>query len=213
MRTSEAQREIMMHLNHSIRTSVLGIVAMLNVAVFAPANVRAQEEILAAAPAIEASWDETSGYGAVEATRAAINALPQDPAVITSLVPSDVRWAPEPSIDAALSAEASRVAAAQQALLSTDLGSMQEEALLAVVAAGPTWDEMSGYGSVETTRAAISSVNNATIADEAALRAQFRAVELSMSSSLGAESNAAPLARGTRAESSVLWAILLDDNA
>ncbi len=48
-----------------------------------------------------------------------------------------------------------RVLAAQQALQSPDLGSLQEEALFAVVAAGSSWDETSGYGSVEASRATI----------------------------------------------------------
>src|SRR5215207_3169282 len=47
-----------------------------------------------------------------------------------------------------------RVLAAQSALHSGDLGSMQEEALFAIVAAAPSWDESSGYGSVEASRAA-----------------------------------------------------------
>ena len=42
---------------------------------------------------------------------------------------------------------------AQQALQAGDLGSMQEEALFAVVAASSSWDETSGYGSVEASRA------------------------------------------------------------
>ena len=52
-----------------------------------------QEEALLAVVAASSSWDETSGYRAVEAARAA-NALPAAPAVIMSQVPSDVRWAP-----------------------------------------------------------------------------------------------------------------------
>jgi hypothetical protein len=36
------------------------------------------------------SWDETSGYGSVEASRATIG----HPAGITTQVPADVRWAP-----------------------------------------------------------------------------------------------------------------------
>src|SRR5215208_2205269 len=49
----------------------------------------------------------------------------------------------------------SRVSAAQQALLSPDLGSMQEEALRAVVATTLSWDQTSGYRAVEAIRATI----------------------------------------------------------
>ena len=50
------------------------------------------------------------------------------------------------------SVEARRVVAAQQALQAGDLGSMQEEALLAVVAAGTSWDDTCGYGVVKASR-------------------------------------------------------------
>ncbi|MBW3634539.1 MAG: hypothetical protein KY456_16090, partial [Chloroflexi bacterium] len=48
--------------------------------------------------------------------------------------------------------EARRVVAAQQALQSGDLGSLQEEALLAAVAAGTSWDDTRGYGVVKASR-------------------------------------------------------------
>ena len=89
-----------------------------------------EEEHLRAVVAAAPSWDETSGYGAVEASRATIDY----PAVSTS-------------------AEQTRVLAAQRALQGGGLGSLQEDALRAVVA-GPSWDETSGYGSVEASRAA-----------------------------------------------------------
>ena len=44
---------------------------------------------------------------------------------------------------------------AQRALLSGDMGSMQEDRLLAIVAAAPSWDVSSGYASVEASRAMI----------------------------------------------------------
>jgi hypothetical protein len=90
-----------------------------------------QEEHLRAIVAAAPSWDETSGYGAVEASRATIGS----PAASTST-------------------EQTRLFAAQQALLSPDLGGLQEEALAAVVSAGQSWDETSGYRSVEASRAA-----------------------------------------------------------
>jgi len=77
------------------------------------------------------TWDATSGYGAVEASRATIGS----PATSTSAVQT-------------------RVLAAQRALQGGDLGSLQEEALLAVVSAGQSWDETSGYGSLEASRVA-----------------------------------------------------------
>jgi hypothetical protein len=125
-----------------------------------------QEEALFAIVAAAPSWDESSGYGSVEASRAA-NAMPAAP-------------------DTSTSAEQTRVIAAQQALQSQDLGSLQEEALLIVVAAGQSWDQTSGYGSVEASRAIIGHPATSTT-DEAALLAQFRAIELSLSRYLGAD--------------------------
>ena len=49
---------------------------------------------------------------------------------------------------------ATRTLAAQNALQSGDIGSMQEDRLLAIVGASPSWDETSGYGAVEASRAA-----------------------------------------------------------
>ncbi len=53
------------------------------------------------------------------------------------------------------SGEDGRAIAAERALLSGGIGSMQEEALFAIVAAAPSWDETSGYASVEASRAMI----------------------------------------------------------
>jgi hypothetical protein len=85
--------------------------------------------------------------------------------------------------------EAARALAAQHALLTGDIGSMQEERLYAIIAAAPSWDESSGYGSVEASRAETVEYEApaAGATDEAALLAQFRAVELSLSRFLGAE--------------------------
>ena len=101
-----------------------------------------QEDALRAVVAVAGSWDETSGYGAVEASRAA-----------TTL--------PTPSIAPGSLDDAKRALVAQHALLSPDLGSLQEEALMAIVAASTVWDETSGYGTVEANRA----VNPAPLAD------------------------------------------------
>src|SRR5215204_1962008 len=117
-----------------------------------------QEDALYAIVAAAPSWDATSGYGAVEAGRAATSAL---------LAPAGPTWdatsgygaveasrATIGSPAASITSEQTRVLAAQRALQGGDLGSLQEEALLAVVSAGQSWDETSGYGVVEASRAA-----------------------------------------------------------
>jgi hypothetical protein len=135
-----------------------------------------QEEHLYAIVAAAPSWDDTSGYGSVETSRATIGHAPasmteeatllaQFRAIERTLslslapgpqVPSDVRWAPARAVAPDSEAAATRVLAAEQALQSYDLGSVQEEALLAVVATSSSWDETSGYGSVEASRAAMA---------------------------------------------------------
>jgi hypothetical protein len=128
-----------------------------------------QEEHLFAIVAAAPSWDETSGYGAVEASRASIGHA----AASTTQVPADVRWAPAGVIAPESSIEASRVLTAQQALQSQDLGSLQEEALFAVVAAGSSWDQTSGYASVEASRALIGHPAASTTSEQTrALAAQ-----------------------------------------
>src|SRR5215204_674960 len=117
-----------------------------------------QEDALVAIVAAAPSWDATSGYGAVEAGRGATSAL---------LAPAGPTWDATSGYGAveagratiaypatSTSAVQTRVLAAQQALQGGDLGSLQEEALLAVVSAGQSWDEMSGYGVVEAIRVA-----------------------------------------------------------
>ena len=83
-----------------------------------------QEEHLFAIVAAAPSWDATSGCGSVEASRAA-NELSAAPA-------------------ASMAAEQTRVLAAQQELLSHDLGSLQEHALTAIVAASRAEVDASG---------------------------------------------------------------------
>jgi hypothetical protein len=130
-----------------------------------------QEDALLAVLSAAPSWDETSGYGSVEASRAA-NAIPVAPTVSTTQVPAGVRWAPVRTIAPASSFEASRVLAAEQALQSQDLGSLQEDALSAVVEASSTETD--------------ASVDEAPAPTAADLLAQFRAIELSLSQALGA---------------------------
>ena len=121
--------------SHRARTVLSVFAAVLTFVLAAPNAVIAEEQILAAAPA-PSSWDETSGYASVEASRAAASAL------------------------------------------------------LAPVAA-PSWDETSGYGAVEANRATIGHPATST-SGEAALLAQFRAIELALSRYLGAEHSGAP---------------------
>jgi hypothetical protein len=139
-------------LNRS-RTARTPVVALLTVVLSAPLAVNAQDQRfdglgLAAqeqspvlAPDAGPSWEETSGYQSVEASRV-------DLAVVTP--------AASTMTDAASgygTVEANCVLIAQHALASSDLGSRQEEALFAVVAAVPSWDRSSGYGAVEASRA------------------------------------------------------------
>jgi hypothetical protein len=130
------------------RTTVAAFVAVLTFTLAAPIAVHAEDEviaaeeqILAAAPAAP-SWDETSGYGSVEASRAAASTL-----LTAGAAPS---WDDTSGYG---SVEASRALAAQRALQSNNFGSVQEEALAALVVEAMAWDETSGYGSVEASRA------------------------------------------------------------
>jgi hypothetical protein len=135
-----------------------------------------QEEHLSAIVAAAPSWDDTSGYGSVETSRATIGhaaaSMTEEAALLAQFraiertlslslgpapqIPTDVRWAPARAIAPNSEAAATRVLAAEQALQSHDLGSMQEEHLYTIVAASSSWDETSGYGSVEASRAAIA---------------------------------------------------------
>ncbi len=131
-----------------------------------------QEEHLLAIVAAVPSWDATSGYGAVEASRAAIG----HPAASTTQVPADVRSVPVGMIAPESSVDASRVLAAQQALQSQNLGSLQEDVLLAVVAAGSSWDQTSGYGSVEASRASIGHLAASTASKQTRVLAAQQAL-------------------------------------
>jgi hypothetical protein len=145
-------KEIEMSTTKRSRTAISVFAALFTVALSTPLMVQAEDQIIGAedqvialAPVAGPSWDETSGYGAVEASRATIG----HPVLSTTL-------------------EQTRMAAAERALLTGDIGSMQEESLLAIVAAAPSWDETSGYGSIETSRAAnaLPAVPDATTTAE-----------------------------------------------
>jgi hypothetical protein len=149
-----------------------------------------QEEHLRAVVAAAPSWDEISGYGAVEASRATID------------YPT-----------ASGSSAQTRLLAAQHALQGGDLGSMQEDALLAVVSAGESWDEISGYGSVEANRAA----NAIPVAPFASTSQVPAGVRWAPADTIGQESSRAvspeylpaALGTGTRSESVHLATIAL----
>jgi hypothetical protein len=98
---------------HRSRLAVSAFAAVLMLALSAPIAVHGQEQDLALAPAPVASWDETSGYGAVEAIRAEPDSYVAPAAGTTA--------------DTAIgsgSVEANRVTNAQHALQAGDLGSM-----------------------------------------------------------------------------------------
>jgi hypothetical protein len=74
---------------------------------------------------------------------------------------------------------AARALAAQHALQSGDIGSLQEDRLLAIVAAAPGWDETSGYRSVEASRAAASALLAPVAAPSWDETSGYRSVEAS----------------------------------
>jgi len=158
-----------------------------------------QEETLRAVVAAAMTWDQTSGYAVVEAIRA-------EPDV--SVAPAAGTTADAASGFGA--GAVNRVANAQHALAAGDLGSLQEDALTAIVATGSSWDDSSGYGALEAGRATIGhpvvrttaatlrlvaarqallSGDLGSVQEEAlaAAVAADGAVELSSSSSLGAD--------------------------
>jgi hypothetical protein len=113
------------------------------------------------------------------------------------------------------------MAAAQQALQGGDLGGLQEEALFAVLATGQSWDETSGYGSVEASRAA-NALPAAPAASTTQVPADVRwapggviAPESSVEARGGANPDYLPaaLASGTRTESAHLATVALPDDA
>jgi hypothetical protein len=76
--------------------------------------------------------------------------------------------------------------AAPIAVHADDEGIAANEQVLAAAPVSASWDETSGYGSVEASRATIGHPATSMI-DAAEFLAQFRAVELFLSRDLGAE--------------------------
>jgi hypothetical protein len=64
-----------MRTNHGSRRLDFVIAMLLVIALSAPAAVNAEDQVLALAPAPGSSWDETSGYAAVERARAEAGTL------------------------------------------------------------------------------------------------------------------------------------------
>jgi hypothetical protein len=153
----DTRKAIEMSKIHRSRRAFSAVVAVFVFALCAPIagnaeeQVIAEEQVLAAeeqipvlAPA-ELSWDESSGYGSVEASRATASAL---------LAP-----ATGPSWDESSGyASVERTRAEMGTLLSGELNSGQEQAAALAAVDAKSWDETSGYGSVEASRAASDGI-------------------------------------------------------
>ena len=155
---------------HRFRPAVSVLVTVLTFALSAPITVHAEEQVVAEEqilaaeeqiPALAAvagpSWDESSGYGSVEASRAAIGhddgVSEYGPTGHEASAAMGLSW---DEMSGYGSVEASR--AEVSALLSGELISGRDQALAFAAAAAMLWDETSGYGSVEASRAAASAL-------------------------------------------------------
>jgi hypothetical protein len=163
-------KEIEMSTIHRFRPAVSVLVTVLTFALSAPITVHAEEQVVAEEqilaaeeqiPALAAvagpSWDESSGYGSVEASRAAIGhdygVSEYGPTGHEASAAMGLSWDEKSGYG---SVEASR--AEVSALLSGELISGRDQALAFAAAAAMLWDETSGYGSVEASRAAASAL-------------------------------------------------------
>jgi hypothetical protein len=163
-------KEIEMSTIHRFRPAVSVLVTVLTFALSAPITVHAEEQVVAEEqilaaeeqiPALAAvagpSWDESSGYGSVEASRAAIGhddgVSDYGPTGHEASAAMGLSW---DEMSGYGSVEASR--AEVSALLSGELISGRDQALAFAAAAAMLWDETSGYGSVEASRAAASAL-------------------------------------------------------
>jgi len=163
-------KEIEMSTIHRFRPAVSVLVTVLTFALSAPITVHAEEQVVAEEqilaaeeqiPALAAvagpSWDESSGYCSVEASRAAIGhddgVSEYGPTGHEASAAMGLSW---DEMSGYGSVEASR--AEVSALLSGELISGRDQALAFAAAAAMLWDETSGYGSVEASRAAASAL-------------------------------------------------------
>jgi hypothetical protein len=163
-------KEIEMSTIHRFRPAVSVLVTVLTFALSAPITVHAEEQVVAEEqilaaeeqiPALAAvagpSWDESSGYGSVEASRAAIGhddgVSEYGPTGHEASAAMGLSW---DEMSGYGSVEASR--AEVSALLSGELISGRDQALAFAAAAAMLWDETSGYGSVEASRSAAAAL-------------------------------------------------------
>jgi hypothetical protein len=114
---------------HQSRNGVLGIVVVAS-ALLAPIAVSAEDQLPVLAPIAAPSWGETSGYNAVEASRAMIG---------------HASWE--------VTSGYSSVEATRATIGHPPASTAAEDALTTLVAAVLTWDTRSGYGAVEASRA------------------------------------------------------------
>ena len=147
---------------HRSRRTALGIALVLAGALVAPLAVSAQEQALAVVP-VAPSWDEISGYRSVEASRAAVSPLiVADPAWdVTSGYGAVERSRASRSAMIALSATSSQVSPdmrwAPADVMAAGRARGQGDLRAADLATARAWDETSGYGPAETSRAAASA--------------------------------------------------------
>jgi hypothetical protein len=157
-----------MSMIHHSRTTIFAFLTVLTLAlsasnaVTAQQQVNADEQVLvvedqdpALAPAVP-SWDETSGYGAVEAIRATIGHGVVSGFGGTGHEASAAMGRSWDELSGYGSVEASR--ADMSALLSGAGISGRDQALAFAAASARFWDATSGYGSVEASRAAASTL-------------------------------------------------------
>jgi hypothetical protein len=163
-------KEIEMSTIHRFRPAVSVLVTVLAFDLSAPITVDAEEQVVAEeqivaaeeqvpalAPVAGPSWNESSGYGSVEASRAAIGhddgVSDYGPTGHEASAAIGLSW---DEMTGYGSVEASR--AEVSALMSGELISGRDQALAFAAAAVMLWDETSGYGSVEASRAAASAL-------------------------------------------------------
>jgi hypothetical protein len=169
---------------HRLRITISAFSVVLLLALTAPIAVRAAEQFLTKAPGVP-SCDETSDCSSVETNPTTITGegSPAESSVLASRS-NDIGSVQEEFFAAAAAAptsdgtsgnrpvEARRLMAAQHALMTHDLGTMQEDALLAVV---------------EASSAAEASGGETPAPTGAELLAQLHAVELSLSRYVGTD--------------------------
>ena len=159
------RRDIEMRTFHRSRTAPVFIAAFLAAALVTPLTVNADEPLLAAAPAA-ASWDESSGYGSVEASRAEVSAmwsgdLISDQHQALAFAAAATLWDAMSGYGAVEATRAANALPAAPSAFTSQVPSdvrraperALEHAMNPLVAAAMAWDATSGYGAVEASRA------------------------------------------------------------